>query len=187
MMQLWTRVDPWLSFSPSLWPVLVFYCHGRSKFSAATMSRIQISNTLLVIAGMLVKPFIAVLVLYSSEGSSAMGSALYWMGMDVHGPRYGWSMHQASAILLVPDNYLPPLWVLIGQNAVWSIFTADLYPLQVQKGNRMKFNTQDSFIIKPTYSTFISHRHITSHTCHYVAIGFNFQNQKNWSKNPMCL
>ena len=35
----------WLSFSPSLWPVLVFYCHRRSKFSAATMSRIQISNT----------------------------------------------------------------------------------------------------------------------------------------------
>ena len=32
----------WLSFSPSLWPVLVFYCHGRSKFSTATMSRIQI-------------------------------------------------------------------------------------------------------------------------------------------------
>ena len=35
----------WLSFSPSLWPVLVFYCHGRSKFSTATMSHIQISNT----------------------------------------------------------------------------------------------------------------------------------------------
>ena len=32
----------WLSFSPSLWPVLVFYCRGSSKFSAATMSRIQI-------------------------------------------------------------------------------------------------------------------------------------------------
>ena len=38
--------------------------------------------------------------------------------------------------------YLPPLWVLIGQNAVRSIFTADPYPLQVQNGNRMKFNTQ---------------------------------------------
>ena len=38
--------------------------------------------------------------------------------------------------------YLPPLWVLIGQNAVRSIFMADPYPLQVQKGNRMKFNTQ---------------------------------------------
>ena len=32
-----------------------------------------------------------------------MGSALYWMGVDVHGPRYGWSMRQASAMLLVPD------------------------------------------------------------------------------------
>ena len=32
-----------------------------------------------------------------------MGSALYWVGADVHGPRYGWSMRQASAMLLVPD------------------------------------------------------------------------------------
>ena len=51
----------------------------------------------------MVKPFIAVHVLYSSGCSSAMGSALYWMGTDVHGPRYGWSMRQASAMLLVPD------------------------------------------------------------------------------------
>ena len=43
-------------------------------------------------------------MLYSSGCSSAMGSALYWMGMDVHGPCYGWSMRQASAMLLVPDN-----------------------------------------------------------------------------------
>ena len=71
--------------------------------SIILLSRIQISNTLLVIAGVLVKPFIAVLMLYSSEGSSAMGNALYWMGTDMHGPRYGWSMCQASAMLLVPD------------------------------------------------------------------------------------
>ena len=32
-----------------------------------------------------------------------MGSALYWMGADVHGPHYGWSMHQVLAMLLVPD------------------------------------------------------------------------------------
>ena len=38
--------------------------------------------------------------------------------------------------------YLPPLWVQIGQNAVRSIFMADPYPLQVQKGNRMKFDSQ---------------------------------------------
>ena len=56
------------------------------------------------IAGVLVKPFIAVLVLYSAVMVfSAMGSALYWVGTDVHGPRYGWSMRQASAMLLVPD------------------------------------------------------------------------------------
>ena len=56
---------------------------------------------------MLVKLFIAVLMLYSrSGGASAMGSAIYWVGMDMHGPRYGWSMHQASAMLLVPD--IPP-------------------------------------------------------------------------------
>ena len=34
-----------------------------------------------------------------------MGSALYWMGTDVHGPHYGWSMRQASAMLLVPDSF----------------------------------------------------------------------------------
>ena len=33
-----------------------------------------------------------------------MGSTLYWMGADVHGPHYGWSMRQASAMLLVPDT-----------------------------------------------------------------------------------
>ena len=38
---LWTLEDGF-PFLPSLWPVLVFYCHGRSKFSAATMSHIQI-------------------------------------------------------------------------------------------------------------------------------------------------
>ena len=52
---------------------------------------------------MLVKPFIAVLMLYKNGSGGAMGSALYWMGTDVHGPRYGWSMCQASAMLLVPD------------------------------------------------------------------------------------
>ena len=41
LMQL-VNTGRWLSFSPSLWPVLVFYCRGRSKFTAATMSRIQI-------------------------------------------------------------------------------------------------------------------------------------------------
>ena len=54
----------WLSFSPSLWLVLVFYCCGRSKFSAATMSRIQIIMLYLFIAWCDGKPFIAVLVLY---------------------------------------------------------------------------------------------------------------------------
>ena len=33
-----------------------------------------------------------------------MGSALYWMGADVHGPHYGWSMCQALVMLLVPDK-----------------------------------------------------------------------------------
>ena len=32
-----------------------------------------------------------------------MGSTLYWVSTDMHGPRYGWSMRQASAMLLVPD------------------------------------------------------------------------------------
>ena len=58
---------------------------------------------MLVIAGMLVKLFIAVLMLYKNGGASAMGSTIYWVGADMHGPRYGWSMCQASAMLLVPD------------------------------------------------------------------------------------
>ena len=69
------------------------------------MSRIQISNTLVGYCWRVVKPFIAVLVLYSSGAVVLWGSALYWMGADVHGPRYGWSMRQASAMLLVPDNF----------------------------------------------------------------------------------
>ena len=68
------------------------------------MSHIQISNTLLVIAGMWSSHFIAVLMLHKSRCSSAMGSALYWVSTDVHGPRYGWSMCQASAMLLVPKT-----------------------------------------------------------------------------------
>ena len=67
------------------------------------VSRIQISNTLVGYCWRVVKPFIAVLVLYSSGCSSAMGSTSYWMGADVHGPHYGWSMRQALAMLLVPD------------------------------------------------------------------------------------
>ena len=31
------------------------------------------------------------------------GGTLYWVSADVHGPHYGWSMCQASAMLLVPD------------------------------------------------------------------------------------
>ena len=42
------------------------FAKNKQKQTKVTkMSRIQISNTLLVIAGVLVKPFIAVLVLYS--------------------------------------------------------------------------------------------------------------------------
>ena len=67
------------------------------------LSHIQISNTLVGYCWHVVKPFIAVLMLYSSQCSSAMGSTLYWVGTDVHGPHYGWSMCQASAMLLVPD------------------------------------------------------------------------------------
>ena len=43
------------------------FCHGRNKFSAATMSHIQISNTLVGYCWHVVKPFIAVLVLYMVE------------------------------------------------------------------------------------------------------------------------
>ena len=43
------------------------FCHRRSKFSAATMSHIQISNTLVGYCWCVVKPFIAVLMLYKRE------------------------------------------------------------------------------------------------------------------------
>ena len=56
---------------------------------------------------MLVKPFIAVLMLYSKWCSSdvlVLGEHLILGGrMDVHGPHCGWSMRQALAMLLVPD------------------------------------------------------------------------------------
>ena len=39
-------------------------------------------------------------------GARCYGGALYWVSMDMHGPHYGWSMHQASAMLLVPDSDL---------------------------------------------------------------------------------
>ena len=42
-----------------------------------------------------------------------MGSTLYWVGADVHGPRYGWSMRQASAMLLVPDNISQRIIILV--------------------------------------------------------------------------
>ena len=71
------------------------------------MSCIQISNMVCVLLGVLVKPFIAVLMLYSAVVlCSALESALYRVGMDVHGPCYGWSMRQALAMLLVPDTKL---------------------------------------------------------------------------------
>ena len=39
------------------------------------------------------------------------------MGTDMHGPHYGWSMHQALAMLLVPDkDYL---------NSGSSVYTID--------------------------------------------------------------
>ena len=83
------------------WSYSVF-CHGRSKFSTATMSCIQISNTLVGYCWCVVKPFIAVLMLYSSDGAVVLWGVPYigW----AHGPRYGWSMRQASAMLLVPDK-----------------------------------------------------------------------------------
>ena len=67
------------------------------------LSHIQISNTLVGYCWCVVKPFIAVLMLYSSGAVVLWGSTLYWVGMDVHGPCYGWSMCQALAMLLVPD------------------------------------------------------------------------------------
>ena len=79
------------------------------KRSVKFLSHIQISNTVVGYCWHVVKPFIAVLMLYSSGGAVCSGvlvlwgSTLYWMGMDVHGPCYGWSMCQASAMLLVPD------------------------------------------------------------------------------------
>ena len=69
---------------------LFFYCHGRSKFSAATMSCIQISNTLVGYCWCVVKPFIAVLMLYSSGvlvlwGVPYIGWAQTCMGLTMAG------------------------------------------------------------------------------------------------------
>ena len=56
---------------------------------------------------MLVKPFIAVLVLYSVEVQvlcCARGAPLYIMGTDVHGLCWGIGHASGSAMLLVPDS-----------------------------------------------------------------------------------
>ena len=71
-----------------------------------------------------------------------MGSALYWMGADMHGPRYGWSMHQASAMLLVLDiNHLKerikPLAKYpfsVHPNVVLIILMASLLPMLASIG-----------------------------------------------------
>ena len=74
------------------------------------MSRIQISNTLVGYCWRVVKPFIAVLVttvvqvvVAAVVKARCNGGALQWVSVDVLRPRYGWSMCQASALLLVPD------------------------------------------------------------------------------------
>ena len=51
----------------------------------------------------MVKPFIAVLVLYMEVRARCYGGTLQWVSADVLWPLYGWSMHQALALLLVPD------------------------------------------------------------------------------------
>ena len=81
------------------------------------MSHIQISYTLLYKLGMLVKPFIAVLVLYSSSaGAVAVGasaSALLVLGecLIYNGRGRAWASlwhghAPGSAMLLVPDNFV---------------------------------------------------------------------------------
>ena len=75
----------------------------KKQLSILTVSYTNKQYSVVVIAGVLVKLFIAVLVLYKNGCASAMGNALFWVGADVHGPHYGWSMRQASTMLLVPD------------------------------------------------------------------------------------
>ena len=85
----------WLSFSPSLWPVLVFYCHGRSKFSAATMSRIQIIMLYLFIAWCDGKAVYCCAVLCCTVVRSAvlvLGEHLIYNG---HGPAWASLGHWA--------------------------------------------------------------------------------------------
>ena len=67
-----------------------FFCRGRSKFTAATMCHIQISSTLVGYCWHVVKPFIAVLVLYSSSavvlwGAPYIGWAWTCMGLAMAG------------------------------------------------------------------------------------------------------
>ena len=55
---------------------------------------------------MLVKPFIAVLVLYNLQCkccASARGAPYIIMGADMHGPRWGIGHASGSAMLLAPD------------------------------------------------------------------------------------
>ena len=77
-------------FSFSLTGLIPSFAAGGDKFSAATMSHIQISNTLVGYCWHVVKPFIAVLVLYSSGavvlwGVPYIGWAQMCMGLAMAG------------------------------------------------------------------------------------------------------
>ena len=71
------------------------------KFFHLILSCIQIGNTLVGYCWHVGKAVYC--CAHAVQCSSALGSTLYWVGADVHGPCYGWSMHQALAMLLVPD------------------------------------------------------------------------------------
>ena len=64
------------------------FCHRKSRFTTATMSCIQTSNTCVCYCWCVVKPFIAVL-LCTRVSARHNGGTLLWVSMDMLQPHYG--------------------------------------------------------------------------------------------------
>ena len=72
--------------------------------SCSIVSRIQISNTLLLLLLACGKAFhCCARAVHGRSAVRCYGGTLYWVSADVPRPRSGWSMRQALALLLVPD------------------------------------------------------------------------------------
>ena len=101
MMQLWTQVDPWLSFSPSLWPVLFLLLPWEEQVQHCHHVSYTNKQYFVGYCWHVVKPFIAVLMLYSS------GAVVQWVLGAVGAPYNGWAWCAWASLWL---EHAPSYW-----------------------------------------------------------------------------